>query len=377
MNIGTPRQPAPERRVGITPHMAIQYIANGHRVSIEAGAGAAAGFTDERYQQVGCELVESAWEAEAVVTIGLPGPAERARLKPGAWLLGLLRPLDDPGAMQVLAEAGVTALAFETLPRTTRAQSMDVLSSQATLAGYMMALEAALRMRRIMPMMVTAAGTIRPAAVLVLGCGVAGLQAIATARRLGAKVTGFDVRAAAAEQVESLGASFLELHLTPQDARASGGYARGLEEDEQTRLLKGLEDHVARADAVITAAAIPGRAAPILVTAEAVARMRPGAVVVDGAADRGGNCVLTKPDEVVEVGEVTVVGPTDLESSPATDASRMYARNAYELISYLAADPAPGADDEIRTGVTITRDGEVVHPEVAALLEREQQGGES
>ena len=357
--------------------MAIQYIADGHRVSIETGAGAAAGFTDERYRQVGCELVDSAWEAEAVVTIGLPGPAERARLKPGAWLLGLLRPLDDPDAMQELAEAGVTALAFETLPRTTRAQSMDVLSSQATLAGYMMALEAALRMRRIMPMMVTAAGTIRPATVLVLGCGVAGLQAIATARRLGAKVKGFDVRAAAAEQVESLGASFIELDLTPQDASASGGYARGLEEDEQARLLKGLEDHAARADAVITAAAIPGRAAPILVTAEAVSRMRPGSVVVDGAADRGGNCVLTEPDEVVEVGEVTVVGPTDLESSPATDASRMYARNAYELISYLAADPAPGADDEIRAGVTITRGGEVVHTEAAALLEREPQGGES
>lgn len=377
MNIAAPRPRPPERRVGITPHMARLYIEDGHRVSVERGAGEAAGFIDDRYRQSGCELVDSAWEADAVVAVEPPGPNERARLKPGAWLLGLLRPLDDPDSMQALAETGATALAFETLPRTTRAQSMDVLSSQATLAGYMMALEAALRVRRILPMMVTAAGTIRPATVVVLGCGVAGLQAIATARRLGAQVKGFDVRAAAAEQVRSLGASFIELDLAPQDSSDSGGYARGLEEDEQARMLKALEEHVAGADAVITAAAVPGRRAPTLVTAEAVARMRPGSVVVDGAADRGGNCVLTAPDEVVEVGEVTVVGPTDLESSPSADASRMFARNAYELISYLAADPPPGAEDEIRAGVTITRGGEVVHPGVLDRLAGDPSGGEA
>lgn len=363
--------------MGITPHTARLYIEAGHRVSIEHGAGGAAGFVDDRYRRSGCEMVDSAWEADAVITAAPPGPDERTRLKPGAWLLGLLRPLDDPDSMRELAATGVTALAFETLPRTTRAQSMDALSSQATLAGYMMALEAALQVRRIFPMMVTAAGTIRPATVVVLGCGVAGLQAIATARRLGARVKGFDVRAAAAEQVRSLGADFIELDLDQQDSAAAGGYARGLEEDEQTRMLKGLEEHLAGADAVITAAAVPGRPAPTLVTAEAVARMRPGSVVVDGAADRGGNCALTKPDEVVEAGEVTVVGPTDLESSPAADASRMFARNACELISYLAADPAPGEEDEIRAGVTITRGGGVVHPEVLARLDGDSSGGEA
>ena len=368
MNIGAPRQRSPERRVGITPDMARRYIADDHRVSIEHGAGKAAGFVDATYREAGCELVDSAWEAEVVVTIGPPDASERSRLVPGALLLGLLRPLDDPDAMQTLAGTGVTAMAFETLPRTTRAQSMDVLSSQATLAGYEMALEAASRLPRIFPMMITAAGTIRPATVVVLGCGVAGLQAIATARRLGAVVKGFDVRATAAEQVRSLGASFIDLDLTPQDASASGGYARQLDKDDEARLVRDLEQHLARADAVITAAAIPGMAAPTLVSAKAVARMRPGSVIVDGGADRGGNCVLTVPDQVVEAGGVTVVGPTGLDSRPAADASRMFARNAYELITYLNSRPAPGMDDEIRAGVTITHDGEVVHPGVLARL---------
>ncbi len=374
MNIGAPRQPAPERRVGITPYMAQHFIEAGHRISVEHGAGAEAGFTDGWYRETGCDLVDSAWESDAVVTVGRPAPAELSRMRPGAWLLGLLEPLDRPEAMRAPAAAGVTAMAFETLPRITRAQSMDALSSQATLAGYGMALEAAARLPRILPMMVTAAGTLRPATVVVLGCGVAGLQAIATARRLGARVKGFDVRAAAAEQVRSLGASFIELDLTPQDAAASGGYARRLDEDEETRVLRQLEEHLADADAVITAAAIPGRAAPTLVTAEAVARMKPGSVVVDGAAARGGNCVLTAPDQVVEAGGVTIVGPTDLESRPAADASRMLARNAYELITYLTSDPAPGEDDPIRAGVTITRGGEVVHPEVLARLEATPSG---
>lgn len=368
MDIGAPRQWGPERRVAITPDMARRYISHGHRVSIEAGAGSAAGFTDDAYRDAGCDLVDSAWEAEMVVTVGPPGPAERSRLVPGALLLGLLRPLDDPEGMEVLARTGVTALAFETLPRTTRAQSMDVLSSQATVAGYGMALEAASRLTRIFPMMVTAAGTIRPATVLVLGCGVAGLQAIATSRRLGAVVKGYDVRATAAEQVRSLGASFVDLDLEPQDASTQGGYARQLDADEETRLRRILEEHVAGADAVITAAAIPGKPAPTLVTAEAVARMRPGSVIVDGAAHQGGNCVLTVPDQVVEAGGVTIVGPTGLDSRPAADASRMLARNAYELVRYLAGPPVPGPDDEIRLGVTITHDGEVVHPRVVARL---------
>ena len=368
MNVGAPRQPRPETRVGITPDIAGLYIADGHRVAVEHGAGDGAGLPDAAYQDAGCVMVDSAWEADVVITVGPPDAEARSRLVPGAYLLGLLKPLDEPQAARVLARTGVTALAFETLPRSTRAQAMDVLSSQATLAGYGMALEAASRLRRIFPMMVTAAGTIRPATVVVLGCGVAGLQAIATCRRLGAVVKAYDVRATAAEQVRSLGASFIEVDIPPQDASASGGYARQLDEDEEGRLLRGLGEHLTGADAVITAAAIPGKQAPTLVSAEAVAGMSPGSVIVDGAAERGGNCVLTEPDRVVEFEGVTIVGPIGLETRPAADASRMLARNAYELFKYLADLPSSDMDDEIRAGVTITRDGQVVHPAVLALL---------
>ena len=371
MNIGAPRQQSPERRIGITPEIAERYVEDGHPVQVEHGAGEAAGLPDEAFREAGCEMVGSAWEADVVVTVGPPGDAELSRMTPGAWLLGLLRPLDEPHAMRALAEAEVTAIAFDTLPRTTRAQSMDALSSQATLAGYEMVLEAASRLPRIFPMMVTAAGTIRPATVLVLGCGVAGLQAIATARRLGAVVRGYDVRASAAEQVRSLGASFIDLDVAPQDSSASGGYARPLSDGDGSRLLEGLAPYLAAADVVISAAAIPGRPAPTLISAEAVSGMRPGSVIVDGAAERGGNCVLTVPGEVVRVGSVTVVGPTGLEARPAADASRTFARNAYELFSHLN-DAATAGDDEIRAGVTITRGGRVVHPEVLARIEAMQ-----
>lgn len=372
MNIGAPRQSSPEPRVGITPEIAERYVDDGHPILVEHGAGEAAGLPDEAFREAGCQMVGSAWEADVVVTVRPPGDAEVSRLTPGARLLGLLRPLDEPEAMRRLAESGVTAIAFETLPRTTRAQSMDALSSQATLAGYQMVLEAASRLPRIFPMMVTAAGTIRPATVVVLGCGVAGLQAIATARRLGAVVRGYDVRASAAEQVRSLGASFIDLDVAPQDSSASGGYARPLSEDDGSRLLEALEPHLAAADVVIAAAAIPGRPAPTLISAEAVSGMRPGSVIVDGAAERGGNCVLTVADEVVRAGGVTVVGPTGLEARAAADASMTFARNAYELFSYLHNAETAGADDEIRKGVTITRGGEVVHPGVLARMEAPQ-----
>ena len=354
--------------MGVTPDLATRYIADGCRVSVEHRAGESAGFRDSSYRNAGCDLVDSAWEADVVVTVRPPDAGARFRLAPGASLLGLLKPLDEPQNMLDLARTRVTALAFETLPRTTRAQSMDALSSQATLAGYGMALEAASHLRRIFPMMVTAAGTLRPARVVVLGCGVAGLQAVATCRRLGAVVKAYDVRATAAEQVRSLGASFIDVDVAPQDASASGGYAQRLEAEEESRLLRALEEHLAEADAVITAAAIPGAPAPTLISAEAVAGMSPGSVIVDGAADRGGNCVVTEPGQVVEFEGVTIVGPTGLEARPAADASRMLARNAYELLKYLAALPDAETEDEIRAGVTITRDGEVVHPAVLARL---------
>ena len=355
--------------MGITPDIAKRYLSADHSVSVERGAGEAAGFPDSAYEKVGCSIVDSAWEADAVTLISPPTAEECARLRPGTIVVGLLAPLDIPQGVMPLAAAGVTSMAFEILPRTTRAQSMDVLSSQATLAGYQMVIEAASRLPRILPMMTTAAGTIRPATVIVLGAGVAGLQAIATARRLGAVVKAFDVRAAAAEQVESLGAKFITIDMEPQDASTSGGYAKQLDADEVSRLVAGLQEHLHGADAVITTAAIPGRRAPILVTAETVSHMRQGAVIIDGAASTGGNCELTEADQEVVVGGVTILGPTDLASRVATHASQMFARNAYELLMHAVSTDELDFEDEIIAGVTVTHGGEVVNPRVKGLLE--------
>ena len=369
MRIAAPDQAtSTERRVGITPDIAQRYISGGHNVAIERGAGSAAGYTDEMYEAAGCEIVESGWDADAVIVVRLPSPDQSALLQPGTLVIGLLTPLADPAGLNPLAAAGVTALSFETLPRTARAQSMDVLSSQATLAGYQMVLEASTVLPRIFPMMTTAAGTIRPATVIVLGAGVAGLQAIATARRLGAVVKAFDVRAAAAEQVQSLGATFIMIDLEPQDASTSGGYAQELAADEAARLVAGLQEHLHDADIVLTTAAIPGRRAPILVTAETVSRMKPGAVIVDGAAATGGNCELTRPDERVVTNGITILGPTDLASRVATDASRMFARNAYELLTHVIGTGELDFEDEIMAGATVTHGGQVVHPGVLALI---------
>ena len=369
MRIGFPKQTSEtENRLGITPDIAKRYLAAEHVLIVEKGAGVAAGYPDGAFEAAGCELVDSAWEADAVVVVERPHTDQCNMMNAGALLVGLLGPLDQPGEMPALAQSGVTAMAFETLPRTTRAQSMDVLSSQATLAGYQMVIEAAAILPRIFPMMTTAAGTLRPATVIVLGAGVAGLQAIATARRLGAVVKAFDVRSAAAEQVESLGASFIEVELESQDASTSGGYAQQLSADEAARLVEGLQPSLYETDAVITTAAIPGQRAPVLVTSETVGNMRAGAVVVDGAASTGGNCELTMADEVVVFNGVTIIGPTDLPSRVAAHASQMLARNAYELLMHVNSDELD-PDDEILAGVTITQGGQVVHPRVLALLE--------
>lgn len=339
-----------------------------HDLLVERGAGAAAGYPDDAYVDAGCTIVDSAWDADAVVVVRRPDEADLAKMRQGALLIGLLSPLDDPTAMQPIAAAGVTAMAFETLPRTTRAQSMDVLSSQATLAGYQMVLEAAARMPRILPMMTTAAGTIRPATVVVLGAGVAGLQAIATARRLGAVVKAFDVRSAAAEQVESLGASFISVDLEPQDASTVGGYAQQLSPEETAKLIEGLQPFLHDADAVITAAAIPGRRAPVLVTEDTVRNMKDGSVIVDGAAATGGNCEFSEADEEVVIDGVTILAPTDLASRVAAHASQMYARNVYELVSLIADSDELNMEDEIIAGVTITHDGAIVNERVNSLL---------
>jgi NAD(P) transhydrogenase subunit alpha len=374
MQIGVPRQSgSAERRVSITPDVATRLAKQTFSVVIESGAGADAGFPDHLYEEAGATIGDAAtaWGAEVVVCLSSPGDDQIGLLRRGGILLGLLEPLDKPERMEKLAAAGVTTLAFETLPRTTRAQPMDVLSSQATAAGYQAVLVAATTHGKFFPMLTTAAGTIRPTKALVLGAGVAGLQAIATAKRLGAIVSAYDVRAAAAEQVESLGARFVHLEIEQQDETKTGGYARELEADAQQRLLMQLGEYVARHDVVISTAAIPGRRAPILITREMVEHMAPGSVIVDLAATTGGNCELSKADEVVLHHGVTILAPTDLVSGVATHASQMYARNASAVLVHLLQEEGVVIDfeDEITAGLCITHHGRVVNERVSSMLE--------
>ena len=332
---------------------------------VESGAGHTVGLDDGAFEASGATIGDP-WQVDLVAVVALDPSAP---LVSGTAVVGLLQPLEHPAQILSLAERGVTLLAFETLPRTTLAQAMDVLSSQATVAGYRAVLEAATHSGRFLPMLTTAAGTVRPARVLVLGAGVAGLQAIATARRLGAVVHGFDVRAAAAEQVESLGARFVTLDLG-DDHTDAGGYATALPEDEQGRLIRALSSEVAVADIIITTAQIPGRPAPLLVDDESLAGARAGTVVVDLAAATGGNVTATRPDEVVEVGGVTVLGPTDLADRGAVDASALYARNVINLVIHLTGDDGRlvlDFDDEITAGVVVAHDGAIRHPRVAEL----------
>jgi len=348
----------------LTPDIVSRLVDNGHKVVVSAGAGSEAGYPDSDYQAAGAEIVSDneAWSAEMIAAIHLPDSVD---LSPGSALIGLLQPFDHPERMAELAKTGVTAFAFEAVPRTTRAQTMDALSSQATVAGYQAALEAAVACDRFFPMLTTAAGTIPPSKVVILGAGVAGLQAIATARRLGAVVSAFDVRAAAAEQVRSLGATFIEVDTEPQDAETSGGYAKEVAEDEQALILKGLTPHIEKADAVISTAAIPGRRAPLLISADMVRSMRPGAVIVDLAASTGGNCELTEPGKTIDVNGVTIIGDTDLPSRTAQHASQMYAKNVVNFIELLTAESGeldPDWDDEIVAQACISRDGKLVHP---------------
>ena len=374
MQIGSPNQiNVAERRVSITPDVAIRLAKQGFSVVVESGAGEAAGFPDRFYEEAGATIADAAtaWGAELVVCLSAPTDDQIGLLRRGGILLGLLEPLDKPQRAQALAAAGVTSLAFETLPRTTRAQPMDVLSSQATAAGYQAVLLAAVEHGKFFPMLTTAAGTIRPTKALVLGAGVAGLQAIATAKRLGAIVSAYDVRAAAAEQVESLGARFVHLEIEQQDETKTGGYARELEADAQARLLMQLGEYVARHDVVISTAAIPGRKAPMLVTRDMVEKMAPGSVIVDLAVATGGNCELSKADEHVIHNGVIVLAPTDLVSGVATHASQMYARNAAAVLVHLLQEEGVVIDftDEITTGLCITHEGRVVNERVKSMLE--------
>jgi NAD(P) transhydrogenase subunit alpha len=341
--------------VALVPDAVSRLAGGGFEVVVEPGAGVEASFPDEAYREAGATLAENVWDAEAVAKVRKPTADEAARLGSGQVLVGFLEPLTNPEGIRRLADRGVHAFAMESIPRITRAQPMDALSSQATVSGYKAVLIAADRLPRFFPMLMTAAGTVAPAKVLIVGAGVAGLQAIATAHRLGAVVSGFDVRPVVREQVESLGASFLDLGIVGEET--AGGYARELTEDEQRRQQEALEERIPDFDVVITTALVPGRAAPRLIPATAVAKMRPGSVIVDLAAEAGGNCELTEPGEVVQRDGVTLVGLTNLPSTMPFHASQLYARNVSSLLQHLAPEGelALDWDDEITAGACVTR----------------------
>ena len=338
-----------ERRVALVPETAGKLAGAGFDVIVESGAGDAASFPDAAYTDASVTL-GSPWDADVVVAVRRPDPA---KLRDGQLLIGFLDPLADKAGVDALASHGVIAFAMESIPRITRAQSMDALSSQATVGGYKAALLAAEHLPRFFPMLMTAAGTVPPAKVLVIGAGVAGLQAIATARRLGAVVTGFDVRPVVREQIESLGANWLDLGVT--GAEAEGGYARELTPEEMQAQQAALESRIAEFDAVITTAAVPGRPAPKIIPASAVQAMRPGSVIVDLAAETGGNCELTVPGEVAVREGVTLVGLTDMPSTMPYHASMLYSRNVQAMLLHLAPEGQLNLDwsDEIIAGACV------------------------
>jgi proton-translocating NAD(P)+ transhydrogenase subunit alpha len=357
--VGVPTESADgERRVALVPESVSRLGKDGISVVVQAGAGERAGFPDDEYREAGAAVADP-WQAEVVAMVQKPGEQEIASLRDGVVLIAFLQPLTDREGIDRLAERGVIAFAMESIPRITRAQPMDALSSQATVAGYKAVVVAAERLPRFFPMLMTAAGTVAPAKALVLGAGVAGLQAIATARRLGAVVSAFDVRPVVREQVESLGATFLDLGVVGEETE--GGYARELTEDEQRRQQEELERRIPEFDVVITTALVPGRPAPKLIPAAAVVAMRPGSVIVDLAAETGGNCELTEPgSEVVREG-VTIVGHTNLPSTMPAHASQLYARNVTALLGHLVSEGELRLDwdDEITAGTCVTRKDEV------------------
>jgi NAD(P) transhydrogenase subunit alpha len=342
-------------------------------VLVQRGAGTAASFTDEAYEAAGATLAADAAEvyakADFIAKVARPTDAELELMRPGQTLLAFLAPLGDPQSVEKYAAKKINALSMDAIPRTTRAQSMDALSSQANIAGYKAVLIAATELPHFFPMLTTAAGTIRPSKAFVLGAGVAGLQAIATARRLGAVVSGFDTRAVVKEQVQSLGASFLELDLGV-DASGAGGYATALTPEQEAKQQQLLAEYIHGMDVVITTAAVPGRRAPVLIIEDAVKGMKPGSVIVDLAAETGGNCVLTEAGQIVLKYGVTIVGTTNLPSTMPNDASQLYARNVFTLLALIAKEGNLNLDmsDEIIRGTTLVKDGEIVHEPTKAAL---------
>lgn len=365
-----------ERRVALVPGSIAPLIKLGHEVRIEHNAGLAAGFSDAAYLEKGAKIVsrDEALAADCLLQVRSlganpqAGAADLPHLRREQVIIGLADPLTHPEAARLLAERGVTSFALELVPRITRAQSMDVLSSQATVAGYRAVLLAATTLGKMFPMMTTAAGTITPAKVLVVGAGVAGLQAIASARRLGAVVSAYDVRPAVKEQVQSLGAKFVEMDLAAGEG--AGGYAKAMDEEFYRRQRELMQRVVAENDVVITTAAVPGKQAPVLITAEMVAAMAPGSVIVDVAAERGGNCALTRAGETVIEHGVTILGPNNLPSEVPYHASQMFAKNITTFLAHLAKDGDVRIDrnDEITRDTLITQGAQVVHPKVREAL---------
>ncbi len=381
MKIGIPKESSPgERRVALIPDSLAALKKSDHEVMVESGAGQEAGFPDEAYREKGAVIVTDRTEvfrsADLVFQVRGPGAnpkggeGDLALMKPEQTVIAQFDPLSEPESVKKLAERKVVAFSLELMPRITRAQSMDVLSSQATVAGYKAVLVAAEVAPRMFPMFMTAAGTVRPAHVLIVGAGVAGLQAIATAKRLGAIVHAYDVRSAVKEQIESLGAKFVEMELDAGDAQDKGGYAKDLGEDFLKKQRELMTKVVAECNIVVTTAAIPGRKSPVIVTEDMVKGMMPGSVIVDLAAERGGNCELTERDKTVVKHGVTILGPADLPSTVPFHASQMFAKNCTNFLKELTKDGqlAIDTENEVHAGTLLTRDGAVVHPKIRELL---------
>ncbi|HLZ00111.1 MAG TPA: Re/Si-specific NAD(P)(+) transhydrogenase subunit alpha [Candidatus Angelobacter sp.] len=374
MRIAVPlEKQAGESRVALTPESVKKLVAAGVEVGVEAGAGTKAGFLDSDYTTAGAATMDRVTllqGTDVLTCVNRPEPEDYQQLKAGAVIIGFLKPLDEPAFLEPIISRKLTAFAMELIPRTTRAQSMDALSSMATVAGYKAVIIAAEHLPRMFPLLMTAAGTVPPAKVLVLGAGVAGLQAIATARRLGAVVEAYDVRSAAGQDVKSLGAKFLEVDLGGIETQDAGGYAKELSEEALQRGRDMVAKHAAQSDVVITTAQIPGRRAPLMLPEPAVAAMRPGAIIVDLASGTGGNCAVTKAGETINYQGVTVMGPLNLPATVAGHASQLYSRN---LTSFLALIHDKGnlkidLADDILKGSCVTLQGGTIHPRVAAAL---------
>ena len=377
LKIAIPRETAEfERRVAATPDTVKKLTALGCEITIETGAGDEASIPDDAFKAAGAKIAANAQDAlkDADIVLSVQAPKDFSSIKKGALLIGILAPYANQKLMSDLAAAGIDAFAMELVPRITRAQSMDVLSSQSNLAGYKAVLDAAEQFTRGFPMMMTAAGTIAPAKIFVMGAGVAGLQAIATARRLGGVVSATDVRPASKEQVQSLGASFVAVEDEEfKAAETAGGYAKEMSAEYKAKQAALVAEHIAKQDIVITTALIPGRPAPKLITEAMVKSMKPGSVIVDLAVESGGNCEVSKAGEVVSKHGVKIVGHKNVPSRLATDASALYARNLFNLLALLIDKESAGLkinwDDDIVKGVALTRDGQIIHPNFAAKKE--------